>query len=103
METGNFSGLQNGNWKFYSFHFVKRKCLRHINRKISGFHLYRNYPGIPVYATNFRIIPFPKWKFFSGKMETLGTSITVEYPSKMVETYCKYSFITTFDCSGFYL
>jgi len=26
-----------------------------------------NYPGIPVYATNFRIIPFPKWKFFSGK------------------------------------
>ena len=29
------------------------------------------YTGIPVYATNFRIIPFQKWKFFSGKMETL--------------------------------
>ena len=53
METGNFSGL------------------RDVNRKIYNFHLYRNYPGIPVYATNFRIIPFPKWKFFSGKMETL--------------------------------
>ena len=39
--------------------------------KIFGFHLYRNYRGIPVYATNFRIIPFPKWNFFSGKMETL--------------------------------
>ena len=63
METGNFSGLRNGNWKFYGFHSVKRK--------FSGFHIYRNYPGIPVYATNFRIIPFPKWKFFSGKMETL--------------------------------
>ena len=43
----------------------------------SGFHLYRNYPGIPVYATNFRIIPFPKWKFFSGKMETLTFIIAI--------------------------
>ena len=51
------------NWKFYG--------LRDVNRKNSGFHLIRNYPGIPVYATNFRIIPFPKWKYFSGKMETL--------------------------------
>jgi len=25
METGNFSGLRNGNWKFYDFHSVKRK------------------------------------------------------------------------------
>jgi len=29
------------------------------------------YSGIPVYATNFQIIPFPEWKFCSGKMETL--------------------------------
>jgi len=35
------------------------------------------YPGIPVYATNFRIIPFPKWIFFSGKMETLFTTLFV--------------------------
>jgi len=70
METGNFSGLRNENWKFYGFHSVKRK--------ISGFHLYRNYPGIPVYATNFRIIPFPKWKFFSGKMETLNKILQSE-------------------------
>ena len=49
METENFSGL------------------RDVNRKISCFLLYRNYPGIPVYATNFRIIPFPKWKFFPEK------------------------------------
>ena len=48
-ETGKISGLRNGNWKFY------------------GFHLIWNYPGIPVYATNFRIIPFPKWKFFPEK------------------------------------
>ena len=53
METGKISGLRN------------------VNPKHSGFHLIRNYPRIPVYATNFRIIPFPKWKFFSGKMETL--------------------------------
>ena len=58
-----FFNSQNGNWKFYG--------LRNVNRKHSGFHLIQNYPGIPVYATNFRIIPFPKWKFFSGKMETL--------------------------------
>ena len=48
-----------------------RKWSGNFFRIHSGFHLIRKYPGIPVYATNFRIIPFPKWKFFSGKMETL--------------------------------
>ena len=35
---------------FNSFHSVNRKKfgLRHVNRKHSGFHLIRNYPGIPV-------------------------------------------------------
>ena len=37
------------------------------NFTVYGFHLIRNYPGISVYATNFRIIPFPKWKFFFRK------------------------------------
>ena len=71
METGNFtvSIPLNGNFS----------GLRDVNRKISGFHIYRNYPGIPVYATNFWIIPFPKWKFFSGKMETLPLSPTFFY------------------------
>ena len=47
-------------------------------RKFFPFPLWKRFRkiGIPerfflVYATNFRIIPFPKWKFFSGKMETL--------------------------------
>ena len=49
-----------------------RKWSGNYFRKHSGFHLIRKYPGIPVYATNFWIIPFPKWNiFFFGKMETL--------------------------------
>ena len=37
METGNFSGLRNGNWKFYGFHSVKRKFLRFTWRKPENF------------------------------------------------------------------
>ena len=33
METGNFSGLQNGNWKFYGFHSIKRKFFRFTSHK----------------------------------------------------------------------
>ena len=58
METGNFMV-----YIIFGLH--------HVNLKHSCFHLIRNYPGIPVYATNFQSIPFPKWKFWSGKMETL--------------------------------
>ena len=59
METGNFTV----------------SVLRHVKRQHSDFHLIRNYPEIPVYAANFRIIPFPKLKFCSGKMETLNKSL----------------------------
>ena len=52
METENFtvSNPKTG----------KISGLCNVIRKQSGFHLIRNYPGMPVYATNFRIIPFPK-------------------------------------------
>ena len=40
---------------------------RTVNRKHSGFHLIQNYPGIPVYATNFRIIPFFFMEIFFPK------------------------------------
>jgi len=63
METGNF---------MVSIPLTgKISRLRHVNREHSSFHLIRNYLRILVYGTNFRIIPFPKWKFCSAKMETL--------------------------------
>ena len=63
METENFtvSNPKTG----------KISGLCNVNRKQSGFHLIRNHPGIPDYATIFWIISFHKWKIFSGKMETL--------------------------------
>ena len=53
----------------------------YLNRKYFAFHFIRNCPGIPLYGTNFRIIPFPKWIFFSGIMETL-------YMPKLIEIFC---------------
>ena len=81
METGKIFGFRFTKWKLeiLRFPFCKAEIffgLRDVNRKISGFHLYRNSPGIPVNATNFRIIPFPKWKFFSGKMENPNFNTT---------------------------
>ena len=59
--------------EFYGFHSVTGKIsgLCHVNRKHSVFHFIRNHPGIPVFATNLRIIPFPTWFFSPSKMETL--------------------------------
>ena len=37
METGNFSGLRNGNWKVYGVHSVKRKFFRFTWRKPENF------------------------------------------------------------------
>ena len=54
METRNFSGLRNGNWKFYGFHSVKWKFFQFTWRKLENF----RFPFIP--------------EFFSGKMETLA-------------------------------
>ena len=38
MEAGNFSGLRNGNWKFYGFHSVKRKLFRFTQQISESFH-----------------------------------------------------------------
>ena len=87
-EPGNYSSLRNGNWNFSGLRDETRiffSGLRNKNlnfsetfrnsgtgfRKNSGFHFIRKCPGIPLYGTNFRIIPFPKWNFYSGIMETL--------------------------------
>ena len=79
METGNFTVSIPYTGKISGLH--------HVNRKHSGFHLIRNYPRIPLYATNFRIIPFPKWKFCSGKMETLMTDFSL-FIYKTACNYC---------------
>ena len=48
METGNFSGLRNGNWKFYGFHSVKRKFFRFTWSKPENF----RFPFIPQLSRN---------------------------------------------------
>ena len=48
METGNFSGLRNGNWKFYGFHSVKRKFFRITSRKPENLW----FPFIPELSRN---------------------------------------------------
>ena len=83
METVKISGLRNGNrknfqfteWKpekfpVYGMETGKISSLRNGNRKNFWFTEWKR-EKFPVYATNFRIISFPQWKFFSGKMETL--------------------------------
>ena len=60
---------------FFLFPLRKKSGLRNVNRKNSGFHFIRTFPGIPLYGTNFRIIPFPKWNFCAGIMETLLFSL----------------------------
>ena len=101
MEPGNFFSLRHGTRKLFQFtewkleffrvtgwNLVFFSGLRNKNlnfsetfrnsgtgfRKNSGFHFIRKCPGIPLYGTNFRIIPFPKWNFYSGIIETLCRS-----------------------------
>ena len=91
-----FPGYTIWNWKFYGLCYVNRKNsgLCHVSRKHSSIHLIQNYPRIPLYATNFRIIPFPKWKFCSEIMETL-----LQKPSDLLNLFQKSSLTYSFGSS----
>ena len=59
METGNFSDLRNGNWKFYGFHSVKRKFpVSFYTGIIPEFRITQQISGS---------FHFQKWIFFPEK------------------------------------
>ena len=79
MKPRNFSGLRNKNLIFSGMfrhyrvpeisglHSVNRKkfCVLLCKPENSGFHFIHKFSRIPLYETNFLIIPFPKWNFYS--------------------------------------
>ena len=74
MEHSGIPEHGSGNFQFPFQLTGKNSSLGKVNRKNFAFHFIQKLPRIPHYGTNFQIIPFPKWKFYSGIMETATQS-----------------------------